>query len=79
MHAFTGVIDVLCPAQQDWNKDPITIVADESASDGGNRPTIVDFRKAFDVVFVDVTGYLNLCADVSLSTYHQVDNSRLSK
>jgi len=67
--------NVLYPAQQDWNKEPITIVADGSAADISSQPSLDDFCKAFDVVFVDVTGYLNLCADVSIATYQQVNNS----
>ncbi|KAM6170327.1 nucleolar protein 6 isoform 2-T2 [Rhynchocyon petersi] len=42
-------------------------------------PTPADFHQAFPVVFLDSSGRLNLCADVTASTYHQVQHeARLS-
>ncbi|XP_021562923.1 nucleolar protein 6 isoform X2 [Carlito syrichta] len=42
-------------------------------------PALADFHQAFSVVFVDSSGRLNLCADVTASTYHQVQHeARLS-
>ncbi|XP_023571830.1 nucleolar protein 6 isoform X2 [Octodon degus] len=42
-------------------------------------PTLADFHQAFPVVFLDSSGRLNLCADVTASTYHQVQHeARLS-
>ncbi|XP_027472655.1 nucleolar protein 6 isoform X2 [Zalophus californianus] len=42
-------------------------------------PALADFHQAFPVVFLDSSGYLNLCADVTASTYHQVQHeARLS-
>ncbi|KAK2492692.1 hypothetical protein MC885_005880 [Smutsia gigantea] len=35
-------------------------------------PALADFHQAFSVVFLDPSGRLNLCADVTASTYHQV-------
>lgn len=32
------------------------------------------FHKAFDVVFVDSTGYCNLCGNMSSATYHRVQH-----
>ncbi|XP_011835415.1 PREDICTED: nucleolar protein 6 isoform X2 [Mandrillus leucophaeus] len=34
-------------------------------------PALADFHQAFSVVFLDSSGRLNLCADVTASTYHQ--------
>ncbi|XP_006863097.1 PREDICTED: nucleolar protein 6 isoform X2 [Chrysochloris asiatica] len=42
-------------------------------------PALADFHQAFPVVFLDFSGHLNLCADVTASTYHQVQHeARLS-
>ncbi|XP_048219541.1 nucleolar protein 6 [Perognathus longimembris pacificus] len=42
-------------------------------------PALADFNQAFPVVFLDSSGRLNLCADVTASTYHQVQHeARLS-
>ncbi|XP_060055255.1 nucleolar protein 6 isoform X2 [Erinaceus europaeus] len=42
-------------------------------------PALADFHQAFSVVFLDSSGRLNLCADVTASTYHQVQHeARLS-
>ncbi|XP_061469328.1 nucleolar protein 6 isoform X2 [Rhineura floridana] len=35
-------------------------------------PTLADFHRAFHVVFVDPSGLVNLCADMTASTYKQV-------
>ncbi|XP_006898604.1 PREDICTED: nucleolar protein 6 [Elephantulus edwardii] len=37
-------------------------------------PALADFHQAFPVVFLDPSGCLNLCADVTASTYHQVQH-----
>ncbi|XP_058157972.1 nucleolar protein 6 isoform X2 [Dasypus novemcinctus] len=42
-------------------------------------PALADFHQAFPVVFLDSSGHLNLCADVTAATYHQVQHeARLS-
>lgn len=42
-------------------------------------PALADFHQAFPVVFLDSSGRLNLCADVTASTFHQVQHeARLS-
>uniref|UniRef100_A0A8C3CHV7 Nucleolar protein 6 n=1 Tax=Cairina moschata TaxID=8855 RepID=A0A8C3CHV7_CAIMO len=35
-------------------------------------PALADFHQAFEVVFVDPSGLVNLCADMTASKYHQV-------
>ncbi|KYO18444.1 nucleolar protein 6 [Alligator mississippiensis] len=49
-------------------------VAGISLSKGadGSLPTLADFQQAFEVVFVDPSGLVNLCADMTASTYKQV-------
>lgn len=36
------------------------------------QPVLDDFHQAFEVVFVDPSGLVNLCADMTASKYHQV-------
>lgn len=38
------------------------------------RPQLADFKSKFDVVFVDTSGYLNLCADMYEWTYECVSS-----
>ncbi|XP_058027935.1 nucleolar protein 6 [Ahaetulla prasina] len=37
-----------------------------------NLPSLTDFQQAFQVVFVDSSGLVNLCADMTANTYKQV-------
>ncbi|XP_064421100.1 nucleolar protein 6 isoform X2 [Latimeria chalumnae] len=37
-----------------------------------SAPTVADFHQAFEVVFVDPSGYVNLCADLTASKYKQI-------
>ncbi|XP_021078123.1 nucleolar protein 6 [Mus pahari] len=43
-----------------------------SLSSDPSLPTLAEFHQLFAVVFVDPSGRLNLCADVTASTYNQV-------
>lgn len=36
------------------------------------QPSMSDFHSAFQVVFIDPSGHLNLCADMTPQTYKQV-------
>ncbi|EPQ03522.1 Nucleolar protein 6 [Myotis brandtii] len=48
-------------------------------SSDSSLPALADFHQSFPVVFLDSSGRLNLCADVTASTYHQVQHeARLS-
>uniref|UniRef100_H9G4G3 Nucleolar protein 6 n=1 Tax=Anolis carolinensis TaxID=28377 RepID=H9G4G3_ANOCA len=38
----------------------------------GTLPSLSDFHEAFQVVFVDPSGRVNLCADMTASTYKQI-------
>jgi len=35
-------------------------------------PPVRDFHSVFDVVFIDTSGYMNLCANVGKVTYEMV-------
>ncbi|XP_077988823.1 nucleolar protein 6-like [Glandiceps talaboti] len=60
----------------DWTKEGISMCNDET---NYNQPTTADFHKYYDVVFVDSSGYVNLCANVSKNIYFQVRHeARLS-
>ncbi|XP_070213271.1 nucleolar protein 6-like isoform X2 [Littorina saxatilis] len=52
-----------------WLEQPVTLCPEVGE---GNRPTLVQFLQEFDVVFVDVTGYLNLCLGMTKSVYNRV-------
>ena len=53
----------------DWRIDGATLCTD---SHDPHRPALSDFHDAFEVVFVDSTGYVNLCAGMSTATYNRV-------
>uniref|UniRef100_A0A8C4WRC8 Nucleolar protein 6 n=1 Tax=Eptatretus burgeri TaxID=7764 RepID=A0A8C4WRC8_EPTBU len=42
------------------------------------QPLLLDFHTAYDVVFVDPTGHVNLCADMTIATYQRVTQHALS-
>lgn len=44
------------------------------SSSDPSLPALADFHQAFPVVFLDPSGHLNLCADVTASTYRQVQH-----
>ncbi|XP_063215602.1 nucleolar protein 6 isoform X2 [Bacillus rossius redtenbacheri] len=54
-------------SQSKWNEDGISL-----AEPSEHLPSLSTFHQHFDVVFVDVTGYCNVCADMSLATYLRV-------
>uniref|UniRef100_A0A8C8E7P0 Nucleolar protein 6 n=1 Tax=Otus sunia TaxID=257818 RepID=A0A8C8E7P0_9STRI len=55
-------------ATTDLSVTGISLVKDADAS----LPVLDDFHQAFEVVFVDPSGLVNLCADMTASKYHQV-------
>nr|XP_047904507.1 nucleolar protein 6 isoform X2 [Anser cygnoides] len=55
-------------ATTDLSVTGISLVKDADAS----LPALADFHQAFEVVFVDPSGLVNLCADMTASKYHQV-------
>ncbi|XP_065675999.1 nucleolar protein 6-like [Hydra vulgaris] len=52
-------------ATSDWSNNGITLCDDAKKS-------LVSFHEKFDVVFVDSTGELNLCADITKLTYNMI-------
>ncbi|XP_062482635.1 nucleolar protein 6 [Pezoporus occidentalis] len=55
-------------ATTDLTVTGISLVKDVDPS----LPVLDDFQQAFEVVFVDPSGLVNLCADMTASKYHQV-------
>ncbi|KAM6036588.1 nucleolar protein 6 isoform 3-T3 [Theristicus caerulescens] len=55
-------------ATTDLSVTGINLAKDVDAS----LPVLDDFHQAFEVVFVDPSGLVNLCADMTASKYHQV-------
>ena len=37
---------------------------------------MTEFSTAFEVVFIDSSGYLNLTANLSKTSYHEVSNAK---
>ncbi|KAI8481867.1 Nucleolar protein 6 [Branchiostoma belcheri] len=63
-------------ANSDWTTQGISLASSVTTED---VPTLSDFHQAYQVVFVDPTGYLNMCADMSTATYARVcHEARLS-
>lgn len=58
----------------DWLTEPITLCAQLGQ---GGRPTLDQFQQEFDLVFVDVTGYVNLCLGMTKATYKRVCHEAL--
>lgn len=44
-----------------------------------NQPTVAEFHKVYDVVFVDTTGFYNIASSISLDVYlrlrHECENA----
>ncbi|XP_037758365.1 nucleolar protein 6 isoform X1 [Chelonia mydas] len=55
-------------ATSDLSATGISLSKDSDSS----LPTLADFHQAFEVVFVDPSGLVNLCADMTASKYKQV-------
>lgn len=58
LHYVTPDLSVV--ATSDWSKTGISMATGVDE----HRPQLADFNSKFAVVFVDTTGYLNLCADM---------------
>ncbi|XP_048851490.1 nucleolar protein 6 isoform X2 [Brienomyrus brachyistius] len=57
-------------ATTDLTKNGITLAKDTDST----APTLSEFHDSFQVVFVDPSGHLNLCADMTANTYKQVQH-----
>ncbi|XP_071794950.1 nucleolar protein 6-like [Asterias amurensis] len=56
-------------AHSDWTTKGISLNADPATEE---LPSIADFHQCFDVVFLDPSGSLNLCANMNKATFKQV-------
>ena len=56
-------------AQASWSKEGISLAGAASSSDA---PSIQDFHQHFPVVFVDGSGFVNLCAGMTKCTFNLV-------
>lgn len=55
-------------SQTDWTKEPISLCTEKQL----NQPTMEEFRQHYPLVFVDPSGFINLCARTSVETYLRV-------
>ncbi|XP_037114528.1 nucleolar protein 6 [Syngnathus acus] len=55
-------------ANTDLTMNGITLAKDPDST----APSMADFHDAFQVVFIDPSGHLNMCADMTACTYKQV-------
>ena len=53
----------LFSASTDWKDAGISLV--DNTQVDSQRPLLEDFKKAFEVVLVDPSGYVNVCAGMS--------------
>ncbi|CAH3109711.1 unnamed protein product [Porites lobata] len=61
----------------DWTKEGI--IMSREKNEDSNLPSMEDFDSAYDVVFIDPSGYLNLCAAMSAAQYQRLQHeARLS-
>lgn len=56
----------------DWTTDGI-VMSNEDREDS-NLPSKVEFHSAYDVVFVDPSGYLNVCAGMTTAQYRRLQH-----
>lgn len=69
-HEFTNLICTIL-VNTSWNESGKSVSIYESKF-RTSQPQLTDFHKDFDVVFVDTTGFYNICANVSLDIYLRV-------
>ena len=58
------------PGTANWTTNGITLAV--AKTEDQHRPSMDKFNDAFSVVFVDPTGYMNLCADMNRGLFEQV-------
>eukprot|EP00118_Oscarella_pearsei_P016238 m.153613 g.153613 ORF g.153613 m.153613 type:complete len:984 (+) comp38622_c1_seq1:233-3184(+) len=56
----------------DWSVSGISLAADVTDEQEAKIPSLEEFHHHFDVVFVDSSGLLNLCADMKKDNYQNV-------
>ncbi|XP_061117793.1 nucleolar protein 6 isoform X2 [Conger conger] len=57
-------------ASTDLTENGVTLARDSDST----APSLSEFHSAFQVVFVDPSGHLNLCSDMTANTYKQVQH-----
>ncbi|XP_030633851.1 nucleolar protein 6 [Chanos chanos] len=57
-------------ASTDLTENGITLAKDPDSK----APSVAEFQAAFQVVFVDPSGHLNMCADMTACTYKQIQH-----
>ena len=62
---------IVLSAESDWPVQGITMCQN---SGDQNQQDIGTFHTSYDVVFIDPTGYHNLCSHMLESTYYRVKN-----
>ncbi|XP_062516518.1 nucleolar protein 6-like isoform X2 [Corticium candelabrum] len=58
-------------ASTDWSVSGISMV---DTAENDKLPLLDDFQQVFEVVFVDTSGFLNLCSGLTKLTYYNVRN-----
>lgn len=56
-------------AKEDWSTDGISLCSNHSDT---HLPDLAEVHEIFEVVFMDVTGYVNLCSDMTKSLFYRV-------
>ncbi|XP_020715347.1 nucleolar protein 6 isoform X2 [Ceratitis capitata] len=59
-------------AYSSWDEDGKGISLSDKSTDLANQPTLEQFHTYYDVVFVDVTGFFNMTANLNVELYHRV-------
>lgn len=55
-------------AQADWTTNGISL----APANADNVPTLSEYHENFEVVFVDISGFCNICADMTKETFQKV-------
>ncbi|XP_011199352.2 nucleolar protein 6 [Bactrocera dorsalis] len=55
-----------------WDEDGKGISLSDNSTDLANQPTLEQFHTYYDVVFVDVTGFFNIAANLNAEIYRRV-------
>jgi hypothetical protein len=67
----SGLRSFALSGQTRWDQAGISL-ANHTSTDDANLKPIEHFHKYYDVVFLDVTGYTNICANLSVDLYRKV-------
>ncbi|XP_055379758.1 nucleolar protein 6 [Condylostylus longicornis] len=59
-------------ASSSWNEETKGLSLHSKVEDNPNQPNIDQMHQYFDLVFIDCTGFLNVCANMSLDIYLRI-------